>query len=138
MATISLSSNSTNNYSSTSLSMSPCSEGKLMLLVAGISTPLLVIIYCIQFIAWAISATTIAALLAVVCIIIAACLFTLLKMYHNGMNKHSSKGIHNILQALFVTYILLRDYRKRNRDETKRSLWNQHKTILRNQRIICM
>jgi hypothetical protein len=34
---------------------------------------------------WAISATTIAAH------------FTLLKMYHNGMNKYSSKCIHNIL-----------------------------------------
>ena len=38
---------------------------------------------------WAISATTIAALLAVVCIILAACLFTLLKMYRNEINKHS-------------------------------------------------
>ena len=36
---------------------------------------------------------TIAALLAVVCIILAACLFTLLRMYHNGINRHSSKCI---------------------------------------------
>jgi hypothetical protein len=26
-------------------------------------------------------------------IILAVCLFTLLKMYHNGMNRHSSKCI---------------------------------------------
>ena len=47
----------------------------------------------INFSAWAISATTIAALLAVVCIILAACLFTLLRMYRNGINRHSSKCI---------------------------------------------
>jgi hypothetical protein len=50
---------------------------------------------------WAISATTIAVFLAVVCII----LVILLKMYHNGMNKYSSKCIHNILPvAIFDLY----------------------------------
>ena len=40
---------------------------------------------------WAISSTTIAVLLAIVCVIIlAACSFMLLKMYHNGMNGDSS------------------------------------------------
>ena len=61
--------------------------------------------------AWAISATTIAALLAVVCIILVACLFTLLKMYRNGMiqNRHSSK-LHNIINLsvfLMTSYIFL-------------------------------
>jgi hypothetical protein len=31
-----------------------------------------------------------------VCIILAACLFTLLKMYLNGKNKHSSKCIYTM------------------------------------------
>jgi hypothetical protein len=51
---------------------------------------------------WAISSTTVAALLAVVCIILAACLFILLKMYHNGTDRLSSKSCLYIISiAIF-------------------------------------
>ena len=69
------------------------------------------IIYCLHsndyillFAAWAISFTAIAALLAVVCMILAAGLFnfTLLKMYCNGMNRHLGNFTFNLLSiAIF-------------------------------------
>jgi hypothetical protein len=67
--------------------MSSVTLSLLHVCILHIATMITIIIFA----AWTISATTIAALLAVVCIILAACLFTLLKMYHNGMNGHSSK-----------------------------------------------
>ena len=71
------------------------------------------------FTAWAISATTIAALLAILCVILAAYSFTMLKKYHcdNGINlRHSSIHV-NIQVCSFFNHIInsfLRGYGERN------------------------
>ena len=75
-----------------------------------------------------------AVIVGVACSLAGACIILaiiLLKMYHSGMNRHSSKVLCIIPNIQVVdSYTLLRDCRERNRNETKRSLWNPHEATL--------